>query len=152
MFNPLDTLLIFGFLTFFHLWGGAAIGAGMRGRRVLPILWGALVGGAPLYFGIERVTELGSWAGLAWQIICLLLAGLAVGLAVPRIRALFLRRGMNSLMIGTFIMIVGLVVGAAFFRLGSELASLIFGSLIFLFGAMWFGSGIQQLRGKDDRR
>jgi hypothetical protein len=152
MSNPLDALLFFGFLTFLHLWGGAAIGAGVRGRRALPILWGLLVGGTPLYFGIERVAKLNSWVGLGWQVVCLVLAALLVGLAAPRLRAVFLRPGMRSLMIGTFIMAGGAVIGALFFQLGSEALSLIIGSLIFLFGAMWFGSGVQQLRGTDDGR
>jgi hypothetical protein len=145
--NPLDALLIFGFLTFFHLWGGSAIGAGVRCRRALPILWGLLIGGAPLYLGVERIAKLGSWAGLAWQIACLAAAALAVGLGLPRLRALFLREGMASIMIGTFIMAVGAVAGALFVRQSSEALSLVIGGLVFLFGAMWLGSGVQQLRG-----
>ncbi len=146
MYNPRDVLLIFGLLTFFHLWGGAAIGAGVRGRRGLPILWGLLIGAAPFYLGVERVARLGSWAGLIWQLVCLAAAALAVGLALPRLRALFLRQGMASIMIGTFIMAAGAVAGALFVRHGSEVLSLIIGGLVFLFGAMWLGSGVRQLR------
>jgi hypothetical protein len=149
MNNAFDALLVFGFLTFFELWGGAAIGAGLAGRNALPIVWGALVGGLPLYFGIERGIMLGAWGGLLWQITALLAAGLAVGLRLPRVRAFFLRAGMNALMIGTFVMLAGAAAGAWLFRLGSEPLSLIVGGLLFFFGAMWVGSGIQQLRGKD---
>ena len=145
MNNALDALLVFGFLTFFELWGGAAIGAGMAGRKVLPIIWGALIGGLPLYFGIERGVMLGAWGGLLWQIATLLLAGLAVGLTLPRVRALFVRAGMSTLMIGSFVMLAGAAAGALLFRAGSELLSLIVGGLLFFFGAMWVGSGIQQL-------
>ncbi len=146
--NPRDALFIFGFLTFFHLWGGAAIGAGVRCRRALPVLWGLLIGGAPLYLGIERVARLGSWTGLAWQISCLTAAALAAGLGLPRLRALLLAEGMASIMIGTFIMAVGAVAGALFVRQNFEVLALVIGGLIFLFGAMWLGSGVRQLRGK----
>ena len=150
MTNTLDTLIIFGFLTFFALWGGAAIGAGLAGRKALPIVWGALIGGLPLYFGIERGIMLGAWGGLLWQIAALVAAGLAVGLRLPRVRAFFLRAGMNALMIGTFVMLAGAAAGAWLFRVGSEPLSLIVGGLLFFFGAMWVGSGIQQLRTKDE--
>jgi hypothetical protein len=146
MFNSLDTLLIFTILAAFNLWGGAAIGAGIRGRRVLPVLWGILIGGAPLYFGIERLAMLDRWLPLACQLACLVGAALAVGLAFPRLRAFFLREGMAALMIGTLIMAAAAVLGAWLLRGGAEIVSLIVGGIGFLFGAMWFGSGIQQLR------
>ena len=148
MFNSLDTLLIFTILAAFNLWGGAAIGAGIRGRRALPVLWGILIGGAPLYFGIERLVTLNEWLPLACQLACLVGAALAVGLALPRVRAFFLQEGMTALMIGTFIMVAAAVLGAWLLRSGPEIISLIVGGVGFLFGAMWFGSGIQQLRGK----
>ncbi|MCU0500835.1 MAG: hypothetical protein MUC51_03550 [Anaerolineae bacterium] len=150
MNNTLDAFLIFGFLAFFELWGGAAIGAGVAGRKALPIVWGALIGGLPLYFGIERGIVLGAWGGLLWQITALLAAGLTVGLRLPRVRAFFLRAGMNALMIGTFVMLAGAAVGAWLFRVGSEPLSLGIGGLLFFFGALWVGSGIQQLRTKDE--
>ena len=150
MTNTLDTLIIFGFLTFFAFWGGAAIGAGFAGQKALPIIWGALIGGLPLYFGIERGIMLGAWGGLLWQVAALIAAGLAVGLRLPRVRALFLRAGMNALMIGTCVMLAGAAAGAWLFRAGSEPLSLIVGGVLFFFGAMWVGSGIQQLRTKDE--
>jgi hypothetical protein len=146
MNNSLDALLVFAMLSCLQLWGGAAIGAGIAGRSILPILWGGLVGGAPLYLGIERGIALDAWGGLLWQIACLMAAGLAVGLRLSRVRAVFLHPGMNTLMIGTFMMAAGAVAGALLFRAGSEFLSLLAGGLLFLFGALWFGSGIQQLR------
>lgn len=146
MFNSLDTLLIFTILAAFSLWGGAAIGAGIRGRRALPVLWGILIGGAPLYFGIERLVTLNDWLPLACQLACLAGAALAVGLRLPRLRAFFLHDGMTALMIGTFIMVAAAVLGAWLSRSGLEIISLIVGGVGFLFGAMWFGAGIQQLR------
>ena len=148
MFNSLDTLLIFTILAAFNLWGGAAIGAGIRGRRALPVLWGILIGAAPLYFGVERLVTLDEWLPLACQIACLVIAALAVSLSLPRVRAFFLREGMTALMIGTFIMAASAVLGAWLLRSGAEIISLIVGGAGFLFGAMWFGAGIQQLRGK----
>ena len=79
---------------------------------------------------------------------CSSLSALLTACRLPRLRALFLTQGMNTLMIGTFIMAVGAVAGAWFFRLGSEFWSLAVGGIGFLFGAMWFGAGIKQLRGK----
>lgn len=146
MFNTLDTLLIFAVLLPFNLWGGAAIGAGVRGRRWLPVLWGLLIGAAPLYLGIERIARLHSWAGLAWQIAALVVSAMAVAWGLPRLRALFLRAGMNTLMIGTLIMAAGAVLGAWLDKLGAQTWSLIAGGLSFVFGAMWFGAGIKQLR------
>jgi hypothetical protein len=148
MFNSLDTLLIFSVLAVFNLWGGAAIGAGIRGRRALPVLWGALIGGAPLYFGVERLATLGAPLALACQLACLIGAALVVGLGLPRLRAFFLKEGMAALMIGTFMMTAAAVLGAWLLRGGAELISLIVGGAGFLFGAMWFGAGVQQLRGK----
>jgi hypothetical protein len=49
-------------------------------------------------------------------------------------------------MIGTFIMVTAAATGAWLLRGGVELVSLIVGGAGFLFGAMWFGAGIQQLR------
>ena len=149
MFNTIDTLLIFAVLTPFLLLGGAAIGAGIRGRRWLPVVWGVLIGGAPLYLGIERATKLGDWLPLAWQAACLGAAALVVGLSVPRLRNLILRRGSTTLMIGTLIMAAAALLAAWIDRGGSEIVSLIVGGTGFLFGAMWFGAGVQQLRGKD---
>ena len=146
MTNLLDVLLIFGFLTIFHLWGGAAIGAGVAGRRLLPVLCGALIGGAPLYFGIERVAKLGSWAGLAWQAACVLLAALLVAVALPRLRAMLLSQAMTAVMIGVLIMAAGALVGVLLAHWGAETVSFIIGGALFVFGAMWFGSGLQQAR------
>ena len=42
----------------------------------------------------------------------------------------------------------GAVAGAWFFRLGSEFWSLLAGGIGFMFGAMWFGAGLKQLRGR----
>jgi hypothetical protein len=148
MSNSFDAALVFGFLTFFHLWGGAAAGAGIAGRRLAPVLWGLLVGGVPLYFGIERGLALGEWGWLAWQLLALLISGWLVGARLPLVRERFLAPGMTTLAAGTFIMAAGALLGAWFFRLGSEFWSLLAGGLSFIFGAMWFGAGIKQLRGK----
>ena len=64
MNNAVDAALVFAFLSFFHLWGGAAFGAGVRARRWLPVAWGLLVGATPFYFGIERVRVLGARIGV----------------------------------------------------------------------------------------
>ena len=148
MSGTLDAALIFGFLSFFNFWGGAALGAGLRGRRLPPVLWGLLIGGVPLYFGVERGAALGEWGWLAWQVALLTASALLVATRLPRLRALFLTRGMNTLIVGTFLMAAGGVIGAWFFRQGSEALSLLLGGLAFLFGAIWFGAGIKQLRGK----
>ena len=87
MDNSLDVLFLYGFLTFLHLWGGAAIGAGLRAKAALPLLWGLLVGIAPLVFGIQRLMLLNSWAGLLWQIACLLASAIGVATGLPRLRA-----------------------------------------------------------------
>lgn len=148
MSGTLDAALIFGFLSFLHFWGGAAIGAGVAGRRLLPVLWGLLIGALPLYFGIERGQALGEWGWLIWQLAVLLASALLVATRLPRLRAAFLTQGMNTLIIGTFLMAVGGVLGAWFFRQGSEFLSLLTGGIAFLFGSVWFGAGIKQLRGK----
>jgi len=164
MNNRLDAPLLFGFLTFLHLWGGAAIGAGLRpandaglrpandaglrAKTALPILWGLLVGVTPLYFGIEQVIRLDWWAGLAWQIACLLTSAVAVALGPVRIRAWLLQSGMTAVMIGSLLMAGGALVGAVLFRSGSEMLSLLLGGVGFIFGAMWFGSGLYRLRGR----
>lgn len=148
MSNSVDAALIFGFLSFFHFWGGAAIGAGLRGKRTLPVVWGALIGGAPLYFGIERGLALGEWWWLGWQLLVLAVSAALIATRLPRLRGLFLTQGMNTLTIGTFIMAVGAVLGAWFFRLGSEFWSLLVGGIGFMFGALWFGAGLKQLRGR----
>jgi len=149
MYNTLDTTIIFAVISPFHMLGGAALGAGLRGRRWLAVVWGLLVGAGPLYFGIERGIKLDSWLPLAWQITVLAACALAVGLpASSRPRELFLRRGMTSLMLGTFIMAAAATLAAWLVREGAEIASQIIGGIGFLFGAMWFGAGIKQLRGK----
>jgi len=148
MNNSLDILFFFGLLTFFQLWGGAAIGAGLRARRGLPVFWGALIGLGPCYFGLERALRFGSWTGLGWQLAWLAGSALAVAFSLSRLRAWFLRAGVASLMIGAFVMAGGAVLGALFFSRGSEALSLLVGGASFLFGAMWFGSGLQKLRGR----
>lgn len=149
MYNPLSTILVFAVLSPFHLVGGAALGAGLRGRRWLPVAWGLLIGAGPLYFGIEHGLNLGTWLPLAWQVGVLIAAAMAVGLPkVNRLRAFCLRHGMASLMIGTFIMAAAAIAAAGLVRQGAEFGSQILGGLGFLFGAMWFGAGLKQLRGK----
>jgi len=156
MEGRLTTLFLFGLLTFLHLWGGAAIGAGLRSAKetrlrakaALPLLWGLLVGVAPLVFGIQRGMLLNSWAGLFWQIACLLASAIAVAIGLPRLRAWLLQPGMTAIMIGTLLMAGGALVGAMLFRRGIEILSLILGGAGFIFGAMWMGSGLHQLRGK----
>jgi hypothetical protein len=148
MSNSLDTLFLFGLLSFLHLWGGAAIGAGLRSRTALPVLWGLLVGVSPMVFGIERGIRLNSWTGLAWQVACLLAGIILVATGPARFRALLLQAGMTSVMIGTLLMAGGALVGAILFRRGSEVLSLVLGGAGFMFGAMWFGSGLSRLRGK----
>lgn len=148
MEDRLTTLVLFGFLTFLHLWGGAAIGAGLRAKAALPMLWGLLVGIAPMAFGIQRLMPLNSQAGLFWQIACLLTSAIAVAIGLPRLRAWILQPGMNAIMIGTLLMTGGALVGAVLFRSGTETLSLILGGAGFIFGAMWMGSGLHQLRGK----
>jgi hypothetical protein len=148
MSTSLDAAFVFAILAFLQLWGGLALGAGIWGRKPLPILWGLLIGGVPLYLGLERGLVLGSWIALAAQMAVLLLSAAWIFLRPSRLREAFLKPGMNTLMIGTFLMTGGAILGALFFRLGSEPLSLIVGGAGFIFGAMWFGAGIKQLRGK----
>ncbi len=149
MNNSLNTVLVFGVLTFFHVVGGAALGAGLRGQSRLLIAWGLLIGAGPCYFGIEQGIKLGAWLPLLWQVTVLVGCLLAVSRPrASRMAAFFLRSGMNSLMIGTFIMAAAAVAAAWLVRQGAEISSQIIGGIGFLFGAMWFGAGIKQLRGK----
>lgn len=149
MSDSSDTLLIFAILSIFQVGGGAALGAGLVGRRGLPVAWGLLIGASPLYFGIERGLKLDSWLPLAWQLGLLIACVLAMSLPqASRLRAFFLRRGMASLMIGTFIMAFAATGAAWLVNRGAEIGSQIIGGIGFLFGAMWFGAGIKQLRGK----
>ncbi len=148
MTDKFDTALIFGLLSLFHLIGGAALGAGLSARRWLPIAWGALLGVAPLYFGAERIWLLGDWLPLVWQLAVLAVAAIGGGWRLPGLRAFFLRQGMASLMVGTLIMAVAAVTAAWLVNRGAELVSQVVGGIGFLFGAMWFGAGIKQLRGK----
>jgi hypothetical protein len=148
MNNRLDALFLFGFLTFLNLWGGAAIGAGLRAKIALPVLWGLLVGISPMVFGVERGIRLDSWAGLAWQIACLLASAVAIAIGPLRFRAWLLQPGMTAVMIGSLLMAGGALAGAVLFRNGSEMLSLLLGGVGFIFGAMWFGSGLYRLRGK----
>jgi hypothetical protein len=70
----------------------------------------------------------------------------AAGVWLPRLRGWFLRTGATHLMIGTLVMTAGAILGAYFFRRGSEALSLVAGGAGFMLGAMWFGSGFRQLR------
>lgn len=147
MTDRFDTALIFGLLALFQVIGGAALGAGLRARRRLPMAWGALFGSAPLYFGVERVWLLGDWLPLIGQLAVVAASMFGVGL-LPRVRAFFLHQGMASLMIGTLIMAAAAVIAAWLVSREAELISQVVGGIGFLFGAMWFGAGIKQLRGK----
>jgi hypothetical protein len=144
----MNTLLLFGFLTFLHLGGGAAIGAGLRPRAALPLLWGMLVGLSPMAFGVERGIRLDAWAGLCWQILCLLAGVIGVATGPARLRDWFLQAGMTAVMIGSLLMTGGALLGAVLFQRGSEALSLVLGGAGFLLGAMWFGNGLSRLRGK----
>ena len=148
MNSSLDATLVFLLLLFFSLWGGGALGSGLWARRPVPIAWGLLIGATPFYFGLERLLGLGQWWGLFLQVSCLLGAAVFTATLAPGLRAFFLRPGMSRMMIGTFIMAGGAIVGAWFFRLERELASLAIGGGAFLFGAMWFGAGMKELRGR----
>jgi hypothetical protein len=58
---------------------------------------------------------------------------------------------MTAVMIGGLLMAGGAIVGAVLFQSGFEVLSVVLGGAIFLFGAMWLGSGLSQLRGKRSR-
>lgn len=146
--TSLEAAFVFAILAFLQFWGGLALGAGIWGRKPMPILWGLLIGVVPLYLGLERGLVLGSWVALAGQMAVLLLSAAWVIVRPSRLREAFLKPGMNTLMIGTFLIAGGAVLGALFFRFGSEPLSLIVGGAGFIFGAMWFGAGIKKLRGK----
>ena len=89
MNTSLDAVFVFALLAFLQLWGGLALGAGIRGRRLMPILWGLLIGAAPLYLGVERGLVLGSWLPLAGQLAVLLLSAAWVILRPSRLREAF---------------------------------------------------------------
>jgi len=146
MNRSLDALLVLVLLSFLTLWGGAAVGAGIRGRRWLPVMWGLLLSAPPIYLGVERLIRLGSWVGLLLPVTSFLVAALAVGLSMPRVRTGFLKAGTAALMVGTFIMCGGAVLGALLYQRGANALSVIVGGTAFMFGAMWFGSGLRQLR------
>ena len=55
---------------------------------------------------------------------------------------------MTAVMIGSLLMAGGALLGAVLFRHGSEVLSLVLGGAGFIFGAMWFGSGLTRLSGK----
>lgn len=148
MTDRFDTLLIFGILSLFQLIGGAALGAGARGRRLAPLLLGLVVGAAPFYFGIERGVMMRAWGALAWQMGVLAAGALAVGLGLRNVRAFLLRPAITTLTIGSFIMLAGMLIGAWLSRTGAEFWSILVGGLPFVFGAMWFGAGLKQLRAK----
>ena len=112
------------------------------------MLWGILIGGAPLYFGIERLVTLDQWLPLAWQLACLVGAALAVGLAIASPARLF-PEGRYERVDDRHVHHGGRrSTGRWLFHRGAEIVSLIVGGIGFLFGAMWFGAGIQQLRDK----
>ncbi len=163
MNNMQDTLLVLGFLTVLNVWGGAAAGAGIRaatptgnptsgaGRganAAIALFWGLLVGLAPMAFGLERGIQLGSWAGMAWQLVCFLASAIAVATGPARLRAWLLQAGMTAVMIGSLLMAAGAVLGALLYWRGLEALSLVLGGAGFIFGAMWFGGGLYRLRGK----
>jgi uncharacterized membrane protein len=56
----------------------------------------------------------------------------------------------SALLAGTLIMITGALIGAILYQSSLETLSLVLGGVGFLFGAMWFGSGLKQLRDKQD--
>jgi len=145
---PVYTLSLLGLAGLVGFWAGAATGAGLRERRALPVAWGLLVGAASLYAGHAVAAGIGSWGGLAWLAVCFAGGGLAVGLGLRGLRSWLLRRAVVSLMAGTLIMAFGALLGAMLYQGGLEALSLILGGAGFLFGAMWFGSGLKQLRGK----
>jgi hypothetical protein len=101
-----------------------------------------------MYFGLERGMKLDSWAGLVWQVGCVLASAIAVAAGPARLRGWLLQDGMLAVMIGSLAMAAGAVLGAVLFWRGAEVLSLILGGAGFIFGAMWFGSGLSRLRGK----
>lgn len=149
MNDTFTTAVVFGVLTFFHAAGGAALGVALRGRSWLLAAWGLVIGASPCYFGIEQGVKRGAWLPLAWQVGVLVACASAMNLPqASRVSRFFLRSGMNGLMIGTFIMAASAVTAAWLVRQGAEIGSQVVGGIGFLFGAMWFGAGIKQLRGK----
>jgi hypothetical protein len=143
-----DTLLFFGLLSFLSLWGGAAAGAGIRGRAAVPVVWGLLFGAAPMVLGLEWGLRLDSWAGLACQLGCFLASAIAVGIGMARLRGWLLQAGMAAVMIGSLLMAAGAGLGALLYSRSFEVLSLVAGGAGFLLGAMWFGSGLYRLRGR----
>jgi hypothetical protein len=98
--------------------------------------------------GVERGIRSDLWVGLSWQVACLLVSAIVVATGPARFRTWLLQAGMTAVMIGSLLMVGGALLGAVLFRRGSELLSLILGGAGFMFGALWFGSGLARLRGK----
>ena len=142
------TWLLLGLAGLASFAAGAAAGTGLREKQALPAIWGTLAGAALLYAGRATgagMSAAGSLAGLA---ICFAGGALAAGLGLPSLRSWLIRPAVSALMAGTLIMAFGTLLGAILYQSGLEVPSLVLGGAGFLFGAMWFGSGLKQLREK----
>lgn len=145
--------LVFGFLSIFHLIGGAAIGLGWRqwaaawrakGRRTPPFLflWGVLLGLLPLLFALvtRDLRVLGGQGAVlvvGWA--------LAFWLARPLSEAVS-RRFVWFIVLGLILMIVGSVLAVLAMDATPEdlWQRLAFGGLLFAIGSLILAAGLAQ--------
>jgi hypothetical protein len=140
-----------GFLSIFHIIGGAAIGFTLRGLRdgfsmrvPFMLVWGAGFGGLPLVMGLAMFAQMEMPYLVLVQIFVFLGAILITALTPDWYFDAFKSKEIGMIGFGGIFLLVGIAVAVVSFR-EEPLVALIFGGIFGGTGAFVFWSGIQSL-------
>ncbi len=144
-------LAMLGFVSIFHIIGGAAIGSGLRrlshGFALQPIffiVWGVFFGVLPLYIGVSELTAKGFPLFFAAEIMVLLGTILLVAFVPDWIAEAFQSQNIYLILFGSVFLLTGIGAGIAAWQesIAAGLAMFFaFGSL----GTFMFGMGLTKL-------
>lgn len=142
---------LFGFVSIFHVIGGAAIGVGLRrllrGVSVQPIfliVWGSFFGVVPLFIGAVELAAKGMPLFFAAEIAVLLGTILLVAFIPDWIAEAFQSQNIYLMLFGSVFLLAGIGAGIAAWQ--EDVAAGL--AMLFIFGgagALMFGIGLTKL-------
>ncbi|MBI5653043.1 MAG: hypothetical protein HZC40_21735 [Chloroflexi bacterium] len=145
---------ILGFLSIFHIIGGAAIGFTLRGLRdgfsirvPFMLIWGAGFGGLPLIMGFVMFAQMEMPYLVLAQIFIFIGAILVTALTPDWYLDVFKSKEVGAIGFGGIFLLVGIAVAVVSFR-EEPLVALVFGGIFGGVGAFVFWSGIKTLLNK----
>lgn len=144
-------LILLGFLSLFHIIGGAVIGTTLRGLRgglscntPFLLMWGVGFGGIPLMFGWMMFNQQGMLYLLIAQILVFVGAILLAALQPAWVFEPFKTPAVRMIGTGGICLIIGVTIGIATVQ-QEPMVALLFGGIFGGVGALVMANGVKTL-------